>query len=346
MLASSQESIARKGGIAYAAHMLSVILPTYNEAENLPKLLKRITAALAQVEHEIIVVDDDSPDGTWSLAEQLRESYPALRVVRRTECRGLSSAVVAGFGIAAGDVLAVMDSDLQHDPSLLTELYHRVQSGAVIAVASRYMEGGSVGEWVTGRRLLSKAATYLAQHLPPVYVSDPMSGFFAIQADAYRAIAKDLHPAGFKILLEILAHLPSGTVAADIPLAFQPRIHGESKLSLSVELAFLWQISRIVVHRFGTWIVWTIFAVLAIVLLWRAWPMLRLYTDAHIRSLAAERMQQFAAEEGMPLSGMLVRRVSKEALMLELRSHHRGKDERRCIILPLDASLPSAPCDA
>ena len=219
--------------------MLSLILPTYNEAQNLPELLPKLEDALSGIEHEIIVVDDDSPDETWRIAHELSENRDNLHVIRRIGRRGLSSAVVEGFLAAKGNVLAVMDADGQHDLSVLPRIYDEVKSGVNIAIGSRYIDGGSVGDWDERRQMLSRLATRLAVRLCKVEVRDPMSGFFAIDRETFESTLPRLNPKGFKILLDFLVHVPKGTTAKELPISFGKRMHGESKLSRRVQLQFI-----------------------------------------------------------------------------------------------------------
>jgi dolichol-phosphate mannosyltransferase len=218
---------------------LSVILPTYNEAKNLPVLVPKIVDFLRDVRHEVIVVDDNSPDGTWRVAEELGDRFDEVRVVRRVGRRGLASAVIEGFLAAKGAVFIAADADGQHDFRLLTELLAAVEGGADLAIASRYVPGGSVGEWDERRYAMSRLATRLAQRLCRVPVSDPMSGFFAVSRPTFAGALPGLNPVGFKILLDLLVHLPPGTTVREIPLQFGNRLHGESKLSRVVQLQFL-----------------------------------------------------------------------------------------------------------
>ena len=218
---------------------LSVVLPTYNEAKNLPELVPGLVELLRGVRHEIIVVDDDSPDGTWRVAEALGERFAGVRVLRRVGRRGLASAAIEGFLAAKGAVLAVADADGQHDFGLLPELLAAVEAGADVAVGSRYVAGGSVGAWDERRYALSRLATRLAQGLCRVPVADPMSGYFAVSRQAFQEVLPRLNPVGFKILLDLLAHMPAGAVVREIPLRFGSRLHGESKLSRLVQLQFL-----------------------------------------------------------------------------------------------------------
>jgi dolichol-phosphate mannosyltransferase len=228
---------------------LSVILPTYNEAENLPALVPKIVECLRDVRHEVIVVDDDSPDETWRVAEELGDRLDPVRVMRRVGRRGLASAVIEGFLAAKGAVLVAADADGQHDVQLLTELLAAVEGGAGLAIASRYVPGGSVGEWDERRHTLSRLATRMAQRLCRVPVSDPMSGFFAVSRPTFRGALPGLNPMGFKILLDLLVHLPPGTTVREIPLRFGSRLHGESKLSRLVQLEFLEYIYDVTLGR-------------------------------------------------------------------------------------------------
>jgi dolichol-phosphate mannosyltransferase len=228
---------------------LSVILPTYNEAKNLPVLLPKIVEFLRDVRHEVIVVDDDSPDGTWRVGEELGDRFEEVRVVRRVGRRGLASAVIEGFLAAKGAVFVAADADGQHDFRLLTELLAAVEGGAGLAIASRYVPGGSVGAWDERRHALSRMATRLAQRLCRVPVADPMSGFFAVSRPTFAAALSGLNPVGFKILLDLLVHLPPGTTVREIPLQFGNRLHGETKLSRLVQLEFLEYIYDVTLGR-------------------------------------------------------------------------------------------------
>ncbi len=230
--------------------MLSLILPTYNEAQNLPELLPKVHAVLGGLPHEIIVVDDDSPDGTWKVAQELGKTMEDLHVIRRVGRRGLSSAVIEGFLAAKGDVFAVMDADGQHDMALLTQLTNAITSGADIAIGSRYVEGGSVGQWDERRFFLSRLATRMALGVCRVKVKDPMSGFFAIRRETFEAALPHLNPKGFKILLDLLVHVPADAKAMELPFTFATRMHGESKLSRRVQLEFLEYLYDVTVGKY------------------------------------------------------------------------------------------------
>lgn len=224
--------------------MLSIVLPTYNESENIPLMLEKIAAALVSQPYEVIVVDDNSPDETWRIARELEGRYP-VRVIRRLTERGLSSAALAGFRVARGDVFCLMDSDGQHDPTLIPQLLRRVESGTDLVIGSRYMAGGSVGAWITDRRILSRIGTRMAQAVSRPDVTDPLSGLFAIRRLSLLPVLEKLRPSGFKILLEIMAHLPLQSRVSEVPLIFQMRHAGQSKLSWRVEWQFVCQVVRL-----------------------------------------------------------------------------------------------------
>ena len=218
---------------------VSVILPTYNEAENLPVLLDRLTEILADLDYEIIVVDDNSPDGTWEIADSYASDSPRIQSIRRLSDRGLSSAVMAGMEVAKGRVLAVMDSDLQHDENALIDLIAPILDGeADVCLGSREAEGGSYGEWSRFRRFVSWSGAQLARRLLGIPVSDPMSGFFAVSRERYLQVADDINPRGFKILLEFVARGPKPRLA-EVGYGFRERVAGESNLTSSVIGAYL-----------------------------------------------------------------------------------------------------------
>jgi dolichol-phosphate mannosyltransferase len=215
----------------------SIILPTYNEAGSLPRVIEALRAALAGREDwEVIVVDDNSPDGTWQIAQQLGKVDPRIRCYRRIDRRGLSSAIVDGLSLGTGERLLVMDADLQHDTSKVPELLAALD-GADVSVGSRFMRGGGTGEWSKGRLFLSRLATLACRMVLGLRTSDPMSGFFAVRRDAFLKIASRLNPRGYKLLMELLTLLRVKPVA-EVPYVFAPRMVGESKLSGSVVWEF------------------------------------------------------------------------------------------------------------
>lgn len=229
--------------------MLTLVLPTYNETESLPIVLPEIAAALKGSDFEVIIVDDDSPDGTAAFARGLITQYPWLRVVERVGRRGLSSAVIEGWLAGRGDVLAVADADGQHDLSILPQLVQAVEQGAAVAIGSRYTEGGSTGTWGGSRLALSKTATTLTGLLCPSPVTDPMSGFFAVSRQAFDKVVHTLRPKGFKLLMEVLVHLPKEARLAERPYTFRERRAGTSKMSLRVEVEFLESLYDLTIGR-------------------------------------------------------------------------------------------------
>lgn len=311
--------------------MLSLVLPTYNEADNLPELLAEIEGAVGDIPFEIIVVDDDSPDRTWEVAGRCARDRPYLRVLRRVGRRGLSSAVLEGFRMAQGDILAVMDSDGQHDPRLLPRLYGAVRENAGIAIGSRYVPGGSVEGWAQARHAASYIATGLAWLVCPRRVRDPMSGFFALDRRTFAVLETRVHPRGFKILLEFLAILPPGARVAEVPLAFRLRRRGESKLNARVEAQFLLQIYSLLLRRFR----WSfLFLAVCIALLFllfpRAWELRLLYADAAVRAQVREGVEKLAAERGWLRSDISFRSVQRTGFTFLHRQHMRGRDPVEC----------------
>ncbi|PSG98346.1 dolichol monophosphate mannose synthase [Thermoplasmatales archaeon SW_10_69_26] len=228
---------------------VTVVVPTYNEADNLATLLERIDRALsATSSYEVLIVDDDSPDETWRVGERLAEDYP-VRVIRRTEESGLSTAVIRGFSAARAEHIVVMDADLQHPPERLPDLIEALEGGPDMAVGSRHAEHGSMGAFGPFRRLVSWVADALARTLLPDVrgVSDLQSGFFAL----HRSVVDeaDLDPIGYKILLEVLVHGDADEVV-EVGYTFGERHAGESKLDAGNVLAYLRHLVRLI-HRSG-----------------------------------------------------------------------------------------------
>jgi dolichol-phosphate mannosyltransferase len=227
---------------------LSIVIPTYNESANVPILVAQLTALLDQElpsAYELIVVDDNSPDRTWEVAAQMMADYPQLWVMRRTEERGLSTAVIRGWQAARGRVLAVIDADLQHPPDSILKLYREVVQGADLAVASRHADEGGVSDWSLIRRCLSRGAQVLGLMLLPEVlgrVSDPMSGFFMVRRSAIAD--RQMHPLGYKILLEVIGRGRIGRVA-EVGYIFQERNEGESKVTWKQYVDYLHHLTRL-----------------------------------------------------------------------------------------------------
>lgn len=216
------------------APSFSLVVPTYNERANIVNIvsiLSQLLDGFMPRDYELIVVDDDSPDGTWEVAASLMPEYPQLRVMRRTRERGLSSAVIRGWQVAKGQVLGVIDGDLQHPPQVLLQMLSAIDKGADLAVASRHVEGGGVSSWSIVRRFLSRGAQLVGLLVLPGVVdrvSDPMSGYFMLRRSCI--LGKTLNPVGYKILIEVLGR---GNVRqiAEVGYVFQERKEGESKVT-------------------------------------------------------------------------------------------------------------------
>jgi dolichol-phosphate mannosyltransferase len=219
---------------------ISVVVPTFCESENIAELHARLSVALAAESWELIFVDDDSPDGTADLARELSTRDPRVRCIQRIGRRGLSTAVVEGALSSSAPYVAVMDADLQHDesvlPAMLTELRKRDLD---VVVGSRYVAGGSTGDWTEGRKTISRIAGRLAQGLIPQQLRDPMSGFFIMKSQALREAARQLSGYGYKILLDLFVSAGRPLRFAEVPYTFKPRVHGASKLDSLVAWEYL-----------------------------------------------------------------------------------------------------------
>ena len=227
---------------------LSLVVPTLNEAANISALIERITAVLDGVKdlrYEVIVVDDDSGDGTWKMAAVLAEKYPHLRVMRRQGERGLATAVVRGWQNARGGVLGVIDADLQHPPETAARLWGAMARGADLAVANRHAPDGGVSDWSLFRRAISRGAQAIGLVLLPEVlgrVRDPMSGYLMVRRAAVQGI--ELRPVGYKILIEVLAR---GRVKEirEVSYTFLERAQGSSKATPQVYREYLQQLMRL-----------------------------------------------------------------------------------------------------
>jgi len=216
---------------------VSIVIPTYNERDNITPLVQRLSQSLAGYKYDILFVDDNSKDGTAELASELKADYPVDVLVRKDK-KGLASAVVDGIAATRGDIVAIMDADLQHPPEMLPELLKAIEGSADVAVASRYVPGGGCQGWGFIRRLISKGAIFISHLFLPSTrkVKDPMSGFFVIDREVTAGVSLD--PCGFKILLEILM-LGKYIKVAEVPFTFVTRRMGESKLSARQQIDYL-----------------------------------------------------------------------------------------------------------
>jgi dolichol-phosphate mannosyltransferase len=223
---------------------VSVIVPTLNEAENLPALVTRIAAALAGWPYEILIVDDSSPDRTAEVCAELARAHPLRLIVRPATKEGLSGAVLQGMALARGEFLVVMDADLQHPPEQIPQLLAPLERGeADFVIGSRYTPGGTTQEqWGALRRMNSWLATLLARPFSG-RVQDPMSGFFALKRQTYEG-AERLTPLGYKIGLELMCKARVGRVR-EVPIHFGTRKGGRSKLTLKQQFRYLEHLSRL-----------------------------------------------------------------------------------------------------
>jgi dolichol-phosphate mannosyltransferase len=219
---------------------LSIIVPTFNERDNVRELMSRLDHCLAGLDWEIVFVDDDSRDGTVDVLRRLSRTDPRVRLVHRIGRRGLASAVVEGILATTSPVIAVLDCDLQHDETLLPRMLERLlASHCDVVVASRYMQSGGVGDWNEGRQFVSRVATRLAGLLLHAELTDPMSGFFMMRRSAFDQAVRHLSNQGYKILLDILLSAPGGLRVEEVPYTFRSRTHGESKLDTVAVLDYL-----------------------------------------------------------------------------------------------------------
>lgn len=224
---------------------LSLILPTYNEKENIKIYIPILHKLLSDenIDFEIIVVDDFSPDGTASVAEAM--PFPNLKVIRRIGEKGLSSAILFGFLQAKGEYTCVIDSDMQHDESIIPEMLGRAQKeGLDLVVGSRKVGDYKYGDMPGYRKWISKIADRIANWIIPIPVQDSMSGFFLARTDHITRNIDSLNPRGFKILLEIACRIPNLKIL-ELPYQFRKRIHGKTKLSSLVIIEYLFSLLEI-----------------------------------------------------------------------------------------------------
>jgi len=226
--------------VVLPAPELTVVVPTFNECENVPILVERLCTALVGFKWEVIFVDDNSPDGTAAAVRAIGALDQRVRCIRRIGRRGLSGACLEGVLASQASFVAVMDGDLQHDESCLAAMLEKLRGGEFdLVVASRYVEGGSSSSFSTWRSRFSRWATTMAQYFLGVKLSDPMSGFFMLRRPLVEDIAPSLSTQGFKILLDIVATVRGKLRVAEIPYSFRGRQFGESKLDARVALEFI-----------------------------------------------------------------------------------------------------------
>jgi dolichol-phosphate mannosyltransferase len=219
--------------------ILTVVIPCYKECANVAPMVERLDSALAGIAWEAIFVDDDSPDGTAAAVRAIAQTDPRIRCLRRIGRRGLASAVIEGALASSAEYVAVIDGDLQHDETRLPAMLDALQAGAALAIGSRHVAGGSnEGLASAWRHRISALGIRVAQMALPVKLTDPMSGFFMLRRDLFERLAPRLTGQGFKILLDLVLSSPEPLVVREIPVLFQARVAGESKLDVVILLQF------------------------------------------------------------------------------------------------------------
>jgi dolichol-phosphate mannosyltransferase len=231
---------------------LTVVVPSFNEIDNVEPLINLLGATLDGIEWEVIYVDDDSPDGTAAKVRELARSNPRVRCLHRIGRRGLSTAVIEGMLASSAPYLAVIDADLQHDEKLLPRMLATLKSdGLDIVVGSRYVSGGAVGDWDKDRAAMSGIATRLARLVLSAEIADPMSGFFMLHRPAFERAVRGLSGQGFKILLDLFASTPTPYRFKELPYVFRERTHGASKLDSLV----VWEYLMLLLDKLiGRWV--------------------------------------------------------------------------------------------
>jgi dolichol-phosphate mannosyltransferase len=220
---------------------LSIVVPTFNERPNMPLLVERLDTVLAGVDWQLIVVDDDSPDGTAEAVKAIAAKDHRVQCLRRVRRRGLAGAVVEGALASAAPYVAVMDGDLQHDETLLPQMLATLRTGrAELVVASRYVGGaGEVKALDPVRRLGSRFANWLGRLVLRQELSDPVSGFFMIERARVEQVASRLTTVGFKVLFDIIASQEAPMRIAELPYVFRERVAGGSKLDRRMVIDYL-----------------------------------------------------------------------------------------------------------
>jgi len=224
--------------------MISIVIPTYNEKDNIENLINKI---LEHVRAEIIVVDDDSPDGTGDIVKRLSKRRKNIRLLRRKGRRGLGSAIIEGFEAARGGIVGVMDADFSHPPSLIETMIKEFKSGADVVLGSRYAKGGHIENWSLTRKLTSKIAVLLAR--PLTGVKDPVTGYFFVRKKIFDDInIRSGETKSWKVSLEILVR-GNYKKLVEVPYTFVDRKRGKSKISVNEYKTYLWQIGSLFVFK-------------------------------------------------------------------------------------------------
>jgi dolichol-phosphate mannosyltransferase len=240
----TQEKLMDEASLGHPTRLggpeLAIVIPSFNERENIVPLLERLEAALRGLSWEVIYVDDDSPDGTAGEIRRLAQKDRRIRCMQRIGRRGLSTAVIEGLLATSAPYLAVIDADMQHDEKLLPRMLETLKAEQLdVVIGSRYATGGGLGAWETSRAIISRVSTRLAHVIAPADLSDPMSGFFMLTRPAFERAVRHLSGQGFKILLDLFASTPSPYRFKEIPYVFSTRAHGESKLDSNAVWEYL-----------------------------------------------------------------------------------------------------------
>ena len=266
--AHSVNELTMLGGYAGGGHRaigtpeLSIIIPAFNERENVEPLLAVLIDALADIAWEAIFVDDDSPDGTASYVRSLARRDPRIRCLQRIGRRGLATACLEGVFASASPYVAVIDADLQHDERLLPQMLKELRCGDLdIVIGSRYMAGGGIGDWHRGRVRISGLATRFARLICKADITDPLSGFFMCRREVFEQAVRQMSAQGFKVLLDLLASSPQPLRVSELPYSFRERRHGESKLDTLI----VWEYGMLLADKLIGHIVPVRFALFALI---------------------------------------------------------------------------------
>jgi dolichol-phosphate mannosyltransferase len=225
---------------AHSTPKISVIVPTFNESENIEAVVSELSKVLNDVEWEVIFVDDDSPDGTAELVREIGRKYNRVRCVHRIGRRGLSAACIEGMLASSAPYLALMDGDLQHDPTVIRRMFDILEAGeAEIVIGSRYVRGGGCGTYSKSRHRLSRLAALLSRIVLPADLTDPMSNFFALRQELFHEVVHNLSRLSFKILFDILSSARRRVQLLEVPYVLRARRVGESKFEPQVAWEYL-----------------------------------------------------------------------------------------------------------
>ncbi len=229
-----------------ASPELTIIVPTFNERDNVAPLVEKLSAALEDIAWRVLFVDDNSPDGTAAAVEEIARSDVRVACLKRIGRRGLSSACIEGMQETDSPFVAVMDADLQHDETILPAMLTALKNdGNELVVGSRYTDGGGLSDWSRHRQFISKAATWLSKAFIPSGPSDPMSGFFMLRRELFEEVGPKLSGQGFKILLDFFLSAERKIRFAEVPFTFRSRMAGESKLDVKV----MWELVEMLAEK-------------------------------------------------------------------------------------------------